>query len=239
MRVILLSWVLLLLGQSEPATLPAGAPASASAPAPTSASTPAGEPASTSAPVATSTPARGPTSTSAPASAPATASAPAAPEAAAAQAPDSPFNYRLIVDRNIFARDRHAAAVSRPAAAVSQPTTQEASAALVLIGVAVRDEVRLAFFEDSRNGSTLPLAVGGMLEGGKILSVSLEGVEVSLAGGIRKLLVGDSLSGQRPTTEPASQPAGESASGENAAEGGSDSEIIKRMRQRRLQELRR
>jgi len=153
-------------------------------------------------------------------------------------------DYRLILTRNIFARDR--SAPSRDHAAVTPPAPRSTDHQLVLTGVGVRGDVRAAFFEDSRTGETQQAAVGGTLDGGTLVSVSLDSVEYRCDGVTRRISVGESLagvavalSGPDATTRPATAASPDAHAGPGDATDKSANDIVERMRQRRLQEQKR
>jgi len=154
-------------------------------------------------------------------------------------------DYRIIVTRNIFARNRYMPTQGAP---VSRPTvSQERENSLVLTGVAAQGKVREAFFEDNRSGETLRVPVGSAFSAGTIVSVSFDGVVYRTGGVTRKITVGESLAGvpaglyvpgasSQPVAAAASEPAGGPGAIEGASGGGG---VLERMRQRREQEQRR
>jgi hypothetical protein len=164
----------------------------------------------------------------------------AEPSSGPAQTPAAPAGwdtYKILVERNIFSRDRRSVAAPNTQPA---PTTQLAQPPspvrlLVLTGVAVRNEVRIAFFEDSQSGEVIRVTPNSLLENGTVLAVLVDGVRYSSQGVERTVCVGDDLHGlptSEPTTQSASSPSDTPAVGDS-----SENDIIKKMRQRRLQEL--
>jgi hypothetical protein len=106
---------------------------------------------------------------------------------------------------------------------------------LVLTGVAIRQEVRVAFFEDNQTGELVKAVVGDVLQGGKLASISLDGVEFSSDHNTRKVAIGEGLLGGPSvdmssvrTSETTAAPAGSSSSGDD---------ILERMKKRRAKEL--
>lgn len=170
----------------------------------------------------------------------------ATPTGAPASRPSGSWDsYRLVVTRNIFARDRSARSRVRPV--FSQPTTTYGSGQqeLVLFGVVVQDGLRLGLFEDTQTHQTVRVPAGQVVGRGTVVSVSLDGVEYRSGGATRNIAIGESLSGLPAApraSAPTSLPAGSATSGtatgpgEPADKGASD--ILERMRQRRAQELR-
>lgn len=166
-----------------------------------------------------------------------------ASQPAPAATPPSWDSYRLIVSRNMFARDR-AAPTSRRYTP-SPRRSENGEPELILTGVIVQEELRIAFFEDSRSGLTYRVPVGGVLGSVAVESISLDGVELRGEGRARRIAIGENLSGAAGTSlrDAASQPttaaAGTSAESQPAGpptdKGLED--ILERMRQRRLQEM--
>jgi hypothetical protein len=147
-------------------------------------------------------------------------------------------DYRIVFERNIFLKDRMPKPV-RSYTPRPRPPTQPAPPQMVLTGVTIRDEVRLAFFEDSQNGNLIKAIVGDVLQGGKVVSITLDGVEVSLKGKTKKVAIGESIIGGGPvdissvgTSESTAAP----ASGSTNSTGSGD-DILERMKKRRQKEL--
>lgn len=148
-------------------------------------------------------------------------------------------DYRIIVDRNIFARDRAARRTGRPERDRSQETKAPAPE-MVLIGMAVQGGEPLAFFEDSRSGEIVQLPSGQELWGGTILSISMDGVDYLYRGTTRYLAIGDNLQGVAAALLSASSMPSSAPSDATfkPSEGGNKpaNDMLERLRQRRLQE---
>lgn len=157
-------------------------------------------------------------------------------------------DYRLIVERNIFLRDRHRPSAPRPTYTPSS-SPKPPDPQMILCGVADQDGAPTAFFEDDQTGQITKLQVGQRIRGGSIVGVSLDGVDYQTASGIRRVAIGQTLSGATaslastsPTTATAtSAPGGPAATTSAAASSGTGDkaadDIAERMRQRRLAEL--
>ncbi len=172
--------------------------------------------------------------------------------------------YRVLVDRNIFLRDRASGRYRGPSAPTTAPV-RDSDRSIVLTGIGWRDGEILAFFEDTRTETTTRIAIGQPVGKGVVRAITLDTVEYEREGTLSRIDVGSALQGGRfvretvarsppatsqpssapaPTTEPtevSSQPAPEEASPPLAspASGGDESDILRQMRQRREQELRR
>jgi len=150
-------------------------------------------------------------------------------------------DYRLIVTRNIFSRNRSSPSPRRTVSRQETPRVPEAT--LVLIGTAVQDDQPMAFFENSRTGQTTRLLPGQSLGGGTVVSIALDSVEYRAGDATRRITVGETLSGlsaSLPSSTASTQPAGEGPAVSGAAAAGTadsgSNDIFERMRRRRLQE---
>ncbi|MGA2266446.1 MAG: hypothetical protein ABSH10_08470 [Phycisphaerae bacterium] len=167
----------------------------------------------------------------------------AAPTSAPTTSPKTSWEaYRLILDRNIFARDRAAPSQEEGDANRSGPP-HGGEGSLILTGMATWGNVRLAFFEDSQTGETLKAVGGQALSRGTVISISLDSVEYRSGGTMRRIFIGENLIGQAGTLGSpgaSSRPASTTeAAGQSGGTSGKDAgDVLERMRQRRLQEVR-
>lgn len=158
-------------------------------------------------------------------------------------------SYKLLLTRNIFLRDRTA---YQPGERRMEPATRGDSP-IVLTGTIVQGNDRTAFFEDTGSGRTLRVFEGQNVANAKLTSISIDRVELSSGGAMRAIQVGQTLAGanyEASTAPPAastaasSQPSS-SASGQpqptqaqpSSGAPASANDLLERMRQRRLQEL--
>jgi len=154
--------------------------------------------------------------------------------------------YSLLLTRNIFSRNRtvYTPRAWRP---TSRPVDTRPAPAMVLTGTAVQERGRIAFFEDPMTGETLWAVPGQAVGGGTLVAVSESSVEYRSWGARRTLLLGDSITGAPGTLAPAAgagampfvatRPAGTTgpSPARSAPAGGTD--ILERMRRRRMQEM--
>jgi hypothetical protein len=153
-------------------------------------------------------------------------------------------DYHLIIDRNIFSRDR-----TRPSARtpyIPRPS-RGSDPEMILCGVAVQDGALIAFFEDDQTAATTKLGIGQRIRGGSIVGISLDGVDYQTAAGTRHVGIGQTLSGAVATLASTSAPSPASAPSDSgaaptagASSGTGDKaldDIVERMKQRRLAEL--
>ncbi len=146
-------------------------------------------------------------------------------------------DYRIVFDRNIFLKDR---TTRRDRSYWHSPIrstlpSQPATPQLVLTGVAIRDEVQVAFFENDQTGELVKAIVGDALQGGTVASISLDGVDFSLQGKTRKVAIGESLRGGG-SVDMSSVRSSETTAGSGDGSGSND-DILERMKKRRAKEL--
>jgi hypothetical protein len=177
---------------------------------------------------------------------------------------DSPDRYRVLVERNIFLRDRRRARPGRSSLS-PRPIARDSDRDIVLTGIGRRNGESVAFFENIATGITTRTGVDEAVGKGRIRSITLDVVQYERDGSVGPIEVGHALRGGRfiretavatspATTRPSetgqstSAPAGAPSeptaeTGPAPAGGGAESsdiaDILRRMRQRREQELRR
>jgi hypothetical protein len=110
-------------------------------------------------------------------------------------------DFSAVADRNIFVKERS----SRSARGDfnSQFASSQASAiGLVLTGLSMEEANQenvsrwVALFDDPQTGRMARASAGDVLDGGRVLDVSLDGVDYEKAGSTRRLALGQSLSGR-------------------------------------------
>ena len=217
---------------SEPTTTATTEPTTSTSQPTTVATTEPTTSTSQSATAATTEPATAPSESpvaTTPATRPAVANAPTTRPAATFD------DYRIVFERNIFLKDRMPKPQWHPF--VPRPVaSQPAPHGLVLTGVAIRQEVRLAFFEDDQTGQLTKAVVGDVLGGGKLASISLDGVEISKGGKTRKIAIGESLAGAGTVDMSSVRPPVTTAGPADSPSSGGD-DILERMKKRRAKEL--
>ena len=150
-------------------------------------------------------------------------------------------SYRIILTRNIFVRDR--SRPSQPRSTSTRPVPRSSEQTMVLAGVVLQGPFRVAFFEDTRTGETVRACEGQELGDGTLVSISLDGVEYRSGDVTRKIVVGESvtrLAASPDSSSASSLPApgtSEAASRPSDTTDTSTNDILERMRQKRLQEL--
>jgi len=178
----------------------------------------------------------------------ATQSPEAASEEASGEADAQPEQawerYKLIVERNIFLRNR-----SRPVRRTIETVRRAAPTperSTVLTGTLRRGEEWIAFVEDLRTGVTSSVRAGEPLLRGRLAAVALDYIEYELDGQTVQVKVGDSLAGGSPGVSDMAEGSGPDESAPTGADAGrasptagpgSAADILEQMRQRRRREL--
>ena len=112
--------------------------------------------------------------------------------------------YRILVERNMFLRDRghpppSGLASSRPA----RDVPADPDAGIVLTGIAGRRGKYVAFIEDRRTNTTMRVRVGDEIGLGRITTITLDGAEYERDGRTTRVRIGRNLAGAIATTAPA------------------------------------
>ncbi len=156
-------------------------------------------------------------------------------------------DYKVVVERNIFARDRG----KRPTTTAAEPTMSpppRPERYFLLTGIVQQGEEGIAFFEDTRTGTTSRIRAGESIAGGRLANITLDYVEYESDGQTVRIKVGKNLEGSLtapavpyeffesagPLEVPESGTSGELGAVDNDAAG-----ILERLRQRRQRELER
>jgi hypothetical protein len=156
--------------------------------------------------------------------------------------------FRVIVDRNIFDPNR----VPRRSAEVRPRPTPRSVDSLTLVGTMAYEKGTFAFFDGSNTDYKKALKLTDVIAGYKVTNISPTGVRLSAGTNELELKVGMqlrreedgpwTLSGQpgsygAPSTGPATNTVAATATpGTDAGSSGTDSEIIKKLMQRRERE---
>jgi hypothetical protein len=153
--------------------------------------------------------------------------------------------YRLLVERNVFRRDRGRRQERQGPRTVPAPPRPERS--IVLTGIAVQGDQRVAFLEDRRTGVTTRAVPGQKVASGAVTEVQGDRIKYEADGTALEVRIGQNLESGLGTGAPA---ASATAAGEGAPEGaapetttpagaagGARSDLLERLRQQRLREL--
>jgi len=154
--------------------------------------------------------------------------------------------YEIIIQRNIFSRDRgQPVARGRPSGGYEE-TTPRIERHLMLIGIAREEDRYLAFIEDIWSGETTKVRIGDNLSWGWVTSITLDSIEYNSDGEEVSVAIGEyvdnrspSVSASRESPERAGEtevPAGEVVEERPAATSGEES-ILERLKRKREKEL--
>ncbi len=153
-------------------------------------------------------------------------------------------NYNVVVERNIFRRDR--ARRPKRVSAVVEELPSRPERYIVLTGIVQQSKEHIAFLEDTRTGTTTRVRIGDSVADGKLKHITLDYVEYESNGDVAKIEIGKNLDGSVST--PAIPQASSEEDGtpdvpaagtpdDGAAAGGDEAAILERLRQKRQKEL--
>jgi hypothetical protein len=157
--------------------------------------------------------------------------------------------YRAVRTRNIFDPERYPSSMevtarTHVATAAAPP---KASDFIALTGIMVTDNKAFAFFSGSRADYDKVVAVNGEIAGAKVTKIATDKIEVERQGKKIDVGVGQTVpfDGSAPAAAPANPvlsaaPAPSSGGGDSPASGappGNLSEVMRRMMERRQQQL--
>lgn len=166
---------------------------------------------------------------------------------------DFSSRYRIITDRNIFSRQRGQRNVNTQTSAeqsTRKVTPPTAESYFVLKGLAKVDDVYVAFFEDTRGSELIRVTAGGSLARGKITKLNLDSVVYQRGEDSASILVGQTLEGKLgpvlltyddlvslPATVSVAAGAPKTIDANAPPSSGDDSDVLKKLMERRKQEL--
>ena len=156
-------------------------------------------------------------------------------------------DFKVLLDRSIFARTGTAAAVSRPPSTTSTaPSAPRLSPeqAVVFIGVIAQDDEYVAFAENQETRQIMILRNGDDVARGKVVAITLDTIAYGTGGTIKEVHLGQNLAGELvnssftaggsyagTTGAPATSPA--TAAPSTAGMTPEQAAVLERLRQRR------
>ena len=153
--------------------------------------------------------------------------------------------YQIILDRNIFSRQR--GPIRRPGEVDEKPkeiVMPNPESYLLLRGIVQEDGTFIAFVEDTRSATILKLRQGDRVARGTIASLSLDSLEYDLEGEKTTIRMGYDLEGGHGAVTASelrewsqTSAAAGSAAPEPATPTGEQADILKQLMERRKQEL--
>jgi len=156
--------------------------------------------------------------------------------------------YRVLVERNIFLKERTRVTPVRESRPVmeTRPSASRPERYIVLTGIVRQDGEHIAFLEDTRTRTISKVRTGSRAGDGTIESISLDYIEFVDGSRTVKVAVGNNLEGEPPATVTGSATAGTSSTRGTSArvsapaagiDDGTRNTLLEQMRQRRLQQL--
>lgn len=148
--------------------------------------------------------------------------------------------YEIITQRNMFSRER--VPVQQQRQAVERPRTiPNPESYLLLKGIAQENNQFIAFVEDKRTGSVLRLREGDTVARGMVKSLTLDGLEYQFQGKTTAVRMGSDLEGGIGAVTAADlaslTPSAAPAAGSSPAPTADEAEILKRLMEKRQQEM--
>ncbi len=148
--------------------------------------------------------------------------------------------YEIITQRNMFSRQR--VPVRQQEQMVERPRVMpNPESYLLLKGVAQENNQFIAFVEDKRTGSVLRLRQGDPVARGMVKSLSLDGLEYEFQGKAVAVRMGSDLEGGTGAITAADlasyTPSAAPAAGSAPAPTADEAEILKRLMEKRQQEM--
>lgn len=164
---------------------------------------------------------------------------------ASAQRPDVWATFKVIVERNMFSRQRGAAERRQRQTEERPVAVPDPESYCRLRGIAQENGTFVAFVEDTRSGETLKLRQGDSVARGSIESLDLDSIVYRLEDRTITVAIGQDLLGGRGavtmtelmewTPLPSTSPSG--APTTPAAPSGDEADILRQLMERRKQEL--
>jgi len=162
-----------------------------------------------------------------------------------AEKPDTWAAYKVIVDRNMFSRQRGAAERRQRDAEREVVTVPDPESYYRLRGIAQENGTFIAFVEDTRRSETLKLRQGNTVARGSIESLDLDSIVFRMEDRTITVAIGQDLLGghgavtmselMQWTPTPSTPTSGQPTT--PAAPTGAEADILRQLMERRKQEL--
>jgi hypothetical protein len=137
--------------------------------------------------------------------------------------------YRVLGQRNIFAKDRGRARPRLESNEEMGPPAPKLESEVVLTGILQKDGQLVAFFENTRTRTVQAVRKDDVIGRGKIAAISLDGIEYVCDGTSFSVSIGKTLEGGA-STRAGSESGASSGSAETNA-------ILERLRKKRQEEM--
>jgi len=160
----------------------------------------------------------------------------------AAEDQDPWTQYRIILERNIFSRQRGPVRQPGEREEPREIAVPNPESYFILKGIVQEDSEFIAFVEDTRSSQVLRLRQGNSVARGTIAALSLDSLEYELEGGKTTIRMGYDLEGGHGAVTAGelmewSQTSAAVESAEPAVPTGEQADILKQLMERRKQEL--
>lgn len=140
-------------------------------------------------------------------------------------------DYRLLVTKNIFVRDR----TSRgPRPDQPRPTPPAPERGMVLRGIVAQDQEQLAYIENLATNEVLRVMAGQKAGPGVVQSVGTDSIQFQAGEQVRKVQIGMTLEGKDAPDMASMTTATQPSGGSSTQPGGAPNSIEELLRQRRL-----
>lgn len=148
-------------------------------------------------------------------------------------------DYKVIFERNIFSKDRLPPRETKNGS--ERARTTQVLAIYILRGIAAQQDQKIAFIEEQISGQSMKAEIGAEVLNGRITDIKYDRVAFEENGQIKYIKVGGEF-GKTETTVvvTASEELQETSAEEKPAEasnGGGESDILKKLMERRQAEL--
>jgi hypothetical protein len=145
-------------------------------------------------------------------------------------------DYEVLVERNLFVRQRGRPPVDDTAPVVRE--TPPAQRFIRLRGMSRRGDEVTAFLEDARSGETIRIRTGSEVAGGTVTAIGLDTIRYALKGNEVEVAIGENLEASTAAA-PVTAETGSAAAAEGgaAADSGGGGSVLERLRRRRMEEV--
>jgi hypothetical protein len=157
-------------------------------------------------------------------------------------------NYKIIVDRNIFSKNRRVYVERQRGEQKDRyvPPPPAPESYFVLRGIVKEDDVFAAFLEDTRGYEVLKVKAGEEIARGFVKSLTIDSLDYEMDGNSVSIFIGNNLQGRASTNLDYdellefSEMAGDSTSipsSSGGSQSSDDNDLLKKLMERRKQEL--
>lgn len=154
-------------------------------------------------------------------------------------------NYQIILQRNIFSRQRGPLVDRSQRRQMDTPPPPNPESYYVLKGIVQENSVFIAFIEDTQRSQIFKVREGDSVARGKIKALNLDTIEYQFEDRVVKVAIGKDLEGGSGTItlnqmyelSQAYTPTSQEAAEESSTPSADEAEILKQLMERRRQQL--